>query len=218
VKARAAAVLLALATVLAGCGGGDDGEAGSEQALRCPGLEWEGNEYLSNDDVRLPAERGEELGEATIPACGPRQERQVAVARIPGVDPSVALATPEDVFRVWIAETARAQDYPDALERILFGLSCDEAGPFTLAGRLVGISPPGEPLFVQLDVDRTDAAGRAYRGVALDLTVRASTDGLNSRGALAKLALGVARLRASVRCVEAERPNRTFLAESLARG
>jgi hypothetical protein len=215
VSARQAAVLLAVATMLASCGGDDDGDAtATEEARDCPTrLVWDDDGYLGND-VRLPAERGEELGQATIPACGPNEERQVRVGRIPGVDPSVAVASSQDAFTVWVAESAQPQEYPDALKRVLYGLSCEENRPFTLTGRLLRLSERGQPLSVQLDVDRTGGSS-AYSGVVIDLGVRDTTDGLNSRGALSERRLGTVRLRARVRCVEADRPDRTFLAESL---
>jgi hypothetical protein len=214
VRARWSAVLFAVATALAGCGGNDDGETTpTKEARDCPAmLVWEDNDYLGGD-VRVPAERGEELGEATIPACGPREERKVRVARIPGVDPSVAVGSPEDAFTVWVARNARAQDYPEPLDRILYGVSCDENGPFTLTGRLVGVSDRDEPLDVQLDVD--SGGGGAYEGVVVDLAVRDTTQGLNSRAALSERRLGTVRLRARVRCVDADKPNRTFLAASI---
>jgi hypothetical protein len=212
VRARSSAAFLVAVSLLAGCGGDDDDGASSQDAERCVAkVVWEDEEYLGAD-VRLPAERGAPLGEATIPACGPNDEREVQVARIPGVDPSVALANPADSFTVWVAESARAQEYPEALERILFGLSCDETAPFTLAGRLVGVSDRDEPLYVQVDVERTDAPGEAYRGVVIDLAIRDSTDGVSGRDEFSPRNL---RLRARVRCVDADRPDRTFLAERI---
>jgi hypothetical protein len=213
VRAVWSSVLLAVATAVAGCGGNGDGESTpTAEARDCPAeLVWEDNDYRGSD-VRLPAGRGEELGEATVPACGARQERRVQVARIPGIDPSVAVSSAEDAFTVWVAEDARAQDYPEPLDRILYGLSCEEKGPFTLTGRLVAVSDRDEPLYVQLDVD---GGVGAYEGAVIDLAVRDTTEGMNSRAGLSERRPGKARLRARVRCVDADQPNRTFLAESI---
>jgi hypothetical protein len=215
VSARSAAALLTLAAALAGCGGGDDrGTTGSEAEKSCPArLTWEDEEYLGSG-VRLPPERGKDVGEATIPACGPNDERKVRVTRIPGVDPSIALGNPEDAFSIWIAEAGRGQEYPAALDRIVFGLSCEESEPFVLAGRWVGVVDEKESVYVQLDVDRTDTTGRPYQRLVIDLAVRESTTGLD-REAFSQPGLGRSRFRARVRCVEADKPNRTFLAESI---
>jgi hypothetical protein len=225
-SARSCMVVLVFATLLAGCGG-DDKQAGDEtqrgdQTTRpkaipsCPArLVRDGVEYLGSG-VRLPAQVGRPLGKATIPACRGRSKmRKIAVAEIRGVDPSVAVGEPEDSFTVWVAKSARPQSYPAALERILFGPLCDQTRPFTLAGRWLGQSRSGQPLSARLDATETTGAGSAYRGGIIDLVVRKSTKGLNSRAAFSKLKVGSASIRALVRCVDAYKPNRTFLAESI---
>jgi hypothetical protein len=231
-SARRSAVLLVVATVLAGCGGGDgdgNGDADRDRQTTRDGtttraeepepttcavrLRWKGKEYLGSE-VRLPAQRGEELGKATIPACGPYQRRDIRIARIRGVDPTVAVGSADDAFVVFVAEAALGQDFPEALQRILYGVSCRPNRPFTLAGRLVAISAPDRPLYIQLDVDSSPEEA-AYDGVRITLAVRDATEGLNSRDALLADRLGRARLQARVRCVEADRPDRTFLAESI---
>lgn len=226
---RRSMVFLSVATVLAACGGGGDGDGDAdrdrqttrdgqttraEEAPTCAvRLRWEGKEYLGSE-VRLPAERVEELGKATIPACGPYQRRDIRVARVRGVDPTVAVGSADDAFVVFVAEAALGQDFPEALQRILYGVSCQPNRPFTLAGRLVAISDPSGPLYIQLDVDSSPEVS-AYNGVLVTLAVRDTTEGLNSRDALLADRLGRARLRARVRCVEGDRPDRTFLAESI---
>jgi hypothetical protein len=223
-------VLLVVATVLAGCGGGDgDSDADADPQTTRAGtttradepepancavrLRWNGKVYLGSE-VRLPAQRAEELGTATIPACGPNRRRNIQIARVRGVDPTVAVGSADDAFVVFVAEAALGQDFPEALQRVLYGVSCRPNRPFTLAGRLVAISKPDGPLYVQLDVDDSPEEA-AYDGVKITLAVSDSTEGLNSRDALLADRLGRTRLRARVRCVEADRPDRTFLAESI---
>lgn len=227
-SARRWTVLLVVATALAGCGGGDgDGEADADRQTTPDGtttraeepancavrLRWKGKEYLGSE-VRLPAQRAEELGKATIPACEQYRRRNIQIARVRGVDPNVAVGSADDAFVVFVAEEALGQDLPEALQRILYGVSCRQNRPFTLAGRLVGISRPGRPLHIQIDVDDSPEV-RRYDGILVTLAVRDATEGLNSREALLADRLGRARLRARVRCVEADRPDRTFLAESI---
>jgi hypothetical protein len=227
-SARRWAVLLvaAVATVLAGCGGGD-GEADADRQTTPDGtttraeeptncavrLRWKGKEYVGSE-VRLPAQRAEELGTATIPACEQYRKRNIQIARVRGVDPNVAVGSADDAFVVFVAETALGQDFPEPLQRILYGVSCGQNRPFTLAGRLTAISRPGRPLYIQLDVDDSPEVSR-YDGILVTLAVRDATEGLNNREALLADRLGKARLRARVRCVEADRPDRTFVAESI---
>jgi hypothetical protein len=221
-------VVLAVVVLATGCGGdGDDGESAPTRpettttevatttvAKSCPPrLVWNEAEYRS-DSARLPVRIGEPLGSATIPACGGEPREQLPVARIPGVDPSVAVVEAEDAFDVWVARAARAGAYPPALERILFGLSCEESRPFTLTGTWTGASSTSGPLVVRLDTDST-VPKAAYRGVELDLVVQDSTQGLNTRDAFSELDVGETRLRVRVRCLEADRPDRTFTAESI---
>jgi hypothetical protein len=227
-SARTVWALLAVVLLAAGCGGGDDDEESAPTRPettttattttttveeRCPPrLIWRKADYLGNS-ARLPARIGEPLGTATIPACGSEEREQFQVARIPGVDPSVAVVDAEDAFDIWVAKTARVAAYPPALERLLFGLSCTESGAFTLTGGWDGVSSPTDPLAVRLDTD-SDVPRAAYRGVELDLVVQDSTEGLNTRDAFSDLDED-ARLRVRVRCVAADRPDRTFLAESI---
>jgi hypothetical protein len=219
--------VLAVAILAAGCGGDSDDDESSatrpETSTKpsveksCPPrLTWNESDYLGSD-VRLPAQIGEPLGRATIPACGPNKERSVQIARIPGVEASVAVVHADDAFDVWVAKTARAASYPPALKRIVFGLTCEENRPFTLTGRLVGLSSTSDPLIVRLDTDSV-VAKPAYRGVEVDLVVRASTEGLNTRDALSEVDPDRTKLRVGVRCVEAGRPDRTFLAQSITAG
>jgi hypothetical protein len=227
VSVRSVSVVLAVAALVAGCSGGDDGDSTptrpetttetkrTAETSCAPRLIWKKVEYLGND-VRLPAQVGEPLGRARIPPCEPAGSGQtVQIARIEGVDPAVAVVEAEDVFDVWVADTARARAYPPALERILYGPACDESEPFTLAGRWTGVSNPDEPLSVQLDTD-SEGPRPAYRGLVIDIVVRDSTAGLNTRDAFSELELDRTRLRVRVRCTGADRPDRTFLAESIA--
>jgi hypothetical protein len=217
--ARFLPAVVVLATTCVACGGstGDNDPPGPTIAASCAArLVWNDADYLGSG-VRLPAELGERLAPATRPGCGPGEEEKedVPVSRIRGVDPSLALGNPADPLFVWIATAARAEDHPPALERILLGPSCASSATFRLEGRWVGEPNVDEPYLVQLDVDETDAAGRPYLGIVIDLTVRASTSGLN-RTDLAAREFGRIRLQALVRCIEADRPNLTFLAVGLA--
>ena len=225
---RSLTLVLALTTMLAACGGGGDGDdEKAEQTQpqqttrpkpvpRCPArLTLDGVDYVGRE-VRLPAEAGQTLGRGTIPPCGAKgKRRKIALAEIRGVDPGVAVGEPEDAFTVWVAKSARPQSYPATLERILFGPSCNQTRPFTLAGQWRGVSSSSQPLTVQLDATQTTGAGRAYQGGVIELVVQESTKGLNSPADFANLERGTASIRARVRCVEADRPNRTFLAESI---
>jgi hypothetical protein len=221
-------VVLAVVVLATGCGGDGDGDESAPTRpqtttttpttttveKRCPArLIWNQAEYRGNS-ARLPARIGEPLGRATIPACGQEPREQLPIARIPGVDPGVAVVEAEDAFDIWVAEAASAAAYPPALERILFGVSCEERHPFTLTGTWTGASNTSDPLVVRLDTDST-VPRPAYRGVELDLVVQDSTQGLNTRDAFSELDAGETRLRIRVRCVEADRPDRTFVAESV---
>jgi hypothetical protein len=226
-NARCLWVFLAVLAFAAGCGGDGDDESAptrpetttmttttQDVEKSCPPrLIWNKADYVASD-VRLPAQIGEPLGRATIPACGPDRKRSVQVARIPGVDASVAVVEAEDAFDVWVAKRAIVAEYPPPLDRILFGISCDESGSFALTGRWTGLTSVGDGFTVGLDTD-SDVPRPAYRGVELDLVVQDSTQGLNTRDAFSDLEVGESRLRVRVRCVDADRPDRTFLADSI---
>ena len=193
--------------LLSACSGGTASE-GSCAAL----LDWNGVRYQGSG-FRLPPELGERLGEGTYPGCddggGPVSEENVQVFAVEGVDTAVAVAT-GDGAGVWLAPaySRPGASYPPALERVLLGPPCEASAPFVVEGLMEG----GTNRLFALEVDRTDRAGRPYRGLLLELVV--------DRGAiLPSVQLGrlsyLDRLRVRIGCHEADLPSRTFVAEEV---
>ena len=58
---------------------------------------------------------GVALGEGTLHACGSKgsYERRVALSKIPGVDPKIAIASPMAAYLVYLAPGADARDLPE---------------------------------------------------------------------------------------------------------
>ena len=195
--------------LLSACSGGTRSHADAECAAL---LDWNGVRY-QGAGFRLPPELGERLGEGTYPGCddggGPVSEQDVQVFAVEGVDPAVAVAT-EDSHGVWLAPaySGPGVSYPPELERVLLGPACEARAPFVVEGLMEG----GTNRLFALEVDRTDGAGRPYRGLLLELVV---DDG----AILPSVPLGrlsyLDRMRVRVGCREADLPNRTFVAEEV---
>ena len=55
---------------------------------------------------------GEELGDGTMRGCGSYQ-RPIALNRIPGIDPNVAVASPMAAYALYLAPGVTPQELPD---------------------------------------------------------------------------------------------------------
>jgi hypothetical protein len=101
--ARLAWLVVLAAAVVAGCGGTKSANLPDCAAL----LVWNGVPY---EGIQLdePRRLGRRLGSAVIPECGPEPEREVAIRRIQGVHPSIAVVAPgpsgtyPDSLIVWV--------------------------------------------------------------------------------------------------------------------
>ena len=84
--------LVMVGVALSGCGG--DAEPASQMDGDCmAALVWQGVRY-EGAQVTDPPPLGAPLADGVIPACPPDPEREVDVAALRGVHPSVAVATP----------------------------------------------------------------------------------------------------------------------------
>ena len=215
---RAALAVLAAVIIASACSRGDE-QSGSVASASCADvIKWNGGRYVGHG-VRLPVATGPPLGTATRVGCGDVRDHQVRVARIRGVEPSVAVGLPDDRWGLYVREEheIESRPLPPALERALDGPRCRASGPFVLEGRLVGSSNLDELFSVSIDVDAAGGEARPYLGLLIDVLVRSSTKGLNERDELVSRAGQEWRLRATVRCIEGDRPTHTFLAEQLER-
>jgi hypothetical protein len=105
--ARFASCLVALIAVVAtGCGGSES--AGPPNTTDCAALlVWNDLTY-QGIQVDEPRPLGRRLGTVVVPRCGPQPERQVAIRRIEGVHPSIAVVAPgpsgtyPDSSLVWV--------------------------------------------------------------------------------------------------------------------
>lgn len=213
-----ACVALLIALAAPACGGGSGGSARDVAGSCADLIRHDGSEYAGSG-VRMPARLGAPLGRAERVPCG-EIGGSVEIARIEGVDPADAVAERDEPMHVYLASrlVRERPELSPALAQIVLGPSCTAAAPFAVAGQLVGESNLDEPHYVQIQVDEVGALGRGYLGLLLDLQVRPSTQGLNERPEFrefARIDAPTRRLRAIVRCVEAERPNETFLAEAV---
>ena len=212
-----------VAVLLAGSGcGGASRSQSSVEASCADVLEWQGNRYLGHGS-RVPVQPGEALVPATRLGCddgnGASPDAEVRVARLAGVEPSVALAAPGDARAIYVrdGQPVASGPLPPVLERALYGPRCDAERPFTLEGALVGSSNLDEGFSVSIDVDAAEGDGRRYLGLPIVLRVDDSTAGLSEREELRPGVGEEWRLRAAVSCVEGERPTETYLAERVAR-
>lgn len=94
-----AAYLLVLGVAMSGCGGNEE-RAPQMDGDCMAALVWQGLRY-EGAQVTEPLRLGPRLADGVLPACTPDPEREVDVAAIRGVHPSVAVATP-----------GPARDYP----------------------------------------------------------------------------------------------------------
>jgi hypothetical protein len=199
-----ALVALVLATGLGGCGG-SEGEEGSGCLAR---LIWEGREYVGSG-TRLPPERGQSLGEATMPGCGSGDDITTAIAHVEGVNPEAALAVPEDPTTIYLGPRyAHASDteFPPPLARIILGPFCSESGPFVVEGEL---SSSDLVDAFQFHVEKTEPSELPYTGLLLDIRRNDATEGINPQDEFSDFD----RFRVEVRCVHAKLPTRSYLAE-----
>ena len=179
----------------------------------CPAvLRWRGVEYIGTA-VRLRPVVGAPLGEATRPRCGGEGPTPVAVSRIEDVLPEVAISAPRDRSVIYVAQGAR-EPFPPALERALFGPACELPGRFAITGELVGESNLNEPFTIQLDVSRGERGGQRFRGQTIRLRPTSQTSGLATRAAFREFTF-YDQFRAEVRCIEADRPDQTFIANEI---
>ena len=200
---RAALALLLVAGLGAACSSTVH-EAGSCAAT----LDWNGVRYQGNG-YRLPPELGERLGDGVVPGCddggGASGDSSADVYAIEGVEPSVAVALAEGDAVYLAPEYSRADAmFPEALQPVIFGPSCSEAEPFVVEGELLG----AEDTSFALEVEGFGPYG------GLELTVAVSPDAVVPSVPLSRYA-AMDRLRARVRCVEADLPDDTFSAEEV---
>lgn len=175
-------------------------------------LDWNGVRYTSNGTAGPPP-LGEALGEGSIPACddggGAEGEREVTVFAVEGVDPEAAVAL-EGFDGVYLAPayTKSSAENPPVLERLILGPRCSEPGAFVVEGDYI---PYMDRIFT-LEVDTTDSAGSAYRGLSMQIVVADGADGpsvpLSRYGAFD-------RVRARIHCCKADRPEWTYVADEV---
>jgi hypothetical protein len=100
---RFAWLVVFLVVVAAGCGG--SGYSNTPDCLAL--LAWNGVKY-EGVQIDEPRTLGRRLGTAVIPECGPEPERRVAIRRIKGIHPSIAVVAPgpsgthPDSMIVWV--------------------------------------------------------------------------------------------------------------------
>jgi len=204
---RVALLLVVVAGLLAGCADG------SEEADCAALLDWNGVRY-QGWGTRLPPELGEAIGEGTVSACddgdGETGETTVTVFAVRGVDPEAAVGLEDDegVYLAPAYSDLAAVDYPPALERIILGPPCSVPGSFVVEGDFY----PYQDRIFALQVDATDAAGSAYRGLLLNIIVGSGAD---VPGVPLSRYSSFDRVRARIRCREAERPNLTYVADEV---
>jgi Family of unknown function (DUF6281) len=220
---RSQAFVAGIAVVLAAAGcGGAPASAPAVEASCANVVEWRGSRYLGHG-VRLPVRTGAELEPATRLDCddgsGASPDDEIRVARLAGVDPSVALATSDDPRVLYLREGHEIETGPlaPALAGALYGPTCEPERPFTLEGTFIGSSNLDEEFSVTIDVDAAEGEGRPYLGLPIFLLVHDSTEGLNERDAFRPRVGEEWRLRATVGCVPGERPTQTFLAARVER-
>jgi hypothetical protein len=201
-----------------GCGGNASHSTGDSDGSCAEILDWQGREYSGNG-VRMPPTLGERLGDGKIRGCG-GPDRAVSLVAINDVDPEDAVAAAGEPLHVFLGEHSRtAGQLSPALARLLLGPACGVDGPFVVAGTFVGESAMDYPHTVSIDVDETDRPGRRYLGLVLTLLIGEETAGIKERDEFLPFASVTAktrRLRATIECLAAARPDRGFIAVAVA--
>ena len=170
------ALAIALVATLTGCSseeGGVQGAGSCSLVVRYQGENYEGT------GVQVAPPEGERIGSAVIAGCDPGEpDEQIAVARLPGVSPDLAL--------VWIGRNdivlvREGKDLPSATTQSLDAPKCDQQdAPIRLSGPWLGILGADGKTEVDLlppyDLDLRVKYASARKYERAFITVRVETD------------------------------------------
>jgi hypothetical protein len=176
---------LLVALTAAGCGSENSGRAGGDPSCAFT-VSYQGHTY-NGSGVRIAPREGNPLGHTTLPPCddtnagtGGESGKEVELAEVEGVSPSVALAWRGHPDTVLIREDVDFDRLPVALARLLRVPKCDPGDePIQLLGPWLGISDAdghtelemAPPYEVAIYVDESSA--RRYERAYLTVRVPA---------------------------------------------
>jgi hypothetical protein len=128
------ALAITVAATLVGCAGGGIVESRVSCALV---IRYQGENY-EETGVQVAPPEGERIGSAVLPGCGAEEpDKQIAVARLPGVSPKVALVWVGNNDAVFVRE---GTDLPPEVAQSLDAPKCDRRdAPIRLSGAWLGI-------------------------------------------------------------------------------